>query len=77
MDDELDRMRLLAGIKPANSANMVPYTGAETGSNISLTGMEKSNIQREHNIKPGTEEWFRLWFALPLMTGEKPFDPKK
>jgi len=70
-------MRLLAGIKPANSANMQPYTGAETGSNISLTGMEKSNIQREHNIKPGTEEWFRLWFTLPFLTNTTPFDQKK
>jgi hypothetical protein len=27
---------------------------------------------RKHNIKPGTPEWFKLWFSLPYMTGEKP-----
>lgn len=42
------------------------------GSNISVTGSEKGRIQRENNIKPGTPEWFKLWFSLPYMTGEKP-----
>ena len=42
------------------------------GSNISVTGSEKGRIQREKNIKPGTPEWFKLWFSLPYMTGEKP-----
>lgn len=23
----------------------------------------KGQIQRENNIKPGTDEWFRLWFT--------------
>lgn len=41
------------------------------GSNISVTGSENSRIQRELNIKPGTPEWFKLWFSLPYMTGEK------
>jgi hypothetical protein len=42
------------------------------GSNISLTGNEKAQIQRENNIRPGTPEWFQLWFSRPYMTGEKP-----
>jgi hypothetical protein len=29
---------------------------------------------RENNIKPGTDEWFRLWFARPDLTGETPYD---
>jgi len=41
------------------------------GSNISITGNENGRIQREQNIKPGTPEWFKLWFSLPYMTGEK------
>ena len=41
------------------------------GSNISVTGNENGRIQREQNIKPGTPEWFKLWFSLPYMTGEK------
>ncbi len=70
--EELDQIKLLAGIKPANSASMQPYNLSNTGSNISITGTEKANIQREKNIQPGTPEWFKLWFALPLMTGESP-----
>jgi hypothetical protein len=41
------------------------------GSNVSITGNENGRIQRENNIKPGTPEWFKLWFSLPYMTGEK------
>jgi hypothetical protein len=41
------------------------------GSNISVTGSENGRIQREQNIRPGTPEWFKLWFSLPYMTGEK------
>ncbi len=69
--DELEYIKKLAGIKPANSANMQPYS-VDSGSNISLTGMEKANYQREKNIRPGTEEWFRLWFARPYLTHENP-----
>jgi hypothetical protein len=26
-------------------------------------GSEKARIMRENNIKPGTEDWFKLWFG--------------
>jgi hypothetical protein len=42
------------------------------GSNISITGMEKRNLEKQHNIKPGTPEWFQLWMSRPYLTGEKP-----
>ena len=41
-------------------------------SNISITGNEKGRLMREHNIQPGTDEWFKLWFSRPYLTGEKP-----
>ncbi len=41
------------------------------GSNISVTGSENLRIERENNIKPGTPEWFKLWFSKPYLTGEK------
>jgi len=69
--DELDRMKWLAGITPANLSNMQPYN-PNGGSNVSITGTEKSKIQREKNIQPGTDEWFRLWFSKPYLTGETP-----
>jgi hypothetical protein len=42
------------------------------GSNISVTGSEKARLQRELNIKPGTPEWFKLWFSRPYLTNERP-----
>lgn len=45
---------------------------AGQGSNISVTGDSKGELMRKNNIKPGTPEWFKLWFSLPYMTGEKP-----
>jgi hypothetical protein len=36
----------------------------------------KALYQQQHNIKPGTDEWFKLWFARQDMTGEDPM-PKK
>lgn len=71
--DELEQIKQLAGITPANSANMQPYT-VDSGSNVSVTGNEKAEIQRNKNIQPGTDEWFRLWFSKPYLTGETPTD---
>ena len=56
---DLAELKRLAGIQP-------------TEENISITGTEKARLQKKHNIQPGTEEWFRLWFSKPKMTGEKP-----
>ena len=28
-----------------------------------VVGSNKGQIQREQNIKPGSEEWFQLWFG--------------
>lgn len=44
----------------------------DVGSNISLTASEKACLMKKHNIKPGTPEWFQLWFSKPYLTGEKP-----
>jgi hypothetical protein len=42
------------------------------GSNISITGTEKAELMKKHNIQPGTQEWFQLWFSKPYLTGERP-----
>jgi hypothetical protein len=34
--------------------------------------MEKRKLEKANNIKPGTPEWFQLWFSRPYLTGEKP-----
>jgi hypothetical protein len=67
--DDLQQLKLLAGI--GNRAVMQEYKGF-AGSNISVTGNEKGELMRKHDIRPGTDEWFKLWFSKPYLTGEKP-----
>ena len=68
--EELARLKKLAGI--TEYAGLQPYGG----SNISITGTEKKIIEREQNIQPGTDEWFKLWFSLPkFMGGETAYIP--
>ena len=40
--------------------------------NISVSGTEKARLMRENNIKPGTPEWFKLWFGRPYWFKESP-----
>lgn len=67
---DIDKLRILAGVK--SLSNMQPVQFDPAGSNISMTGTEKAEIQRENKIEPGTREWFRLWFSRPYLTGETP-----
>jgi hypothetical protein len=64
--DELDQLKKLAGINEFKGYQ--PYSG----SNISITGNEKQALEKKHNIRPGTPEWFQLWFSRPYLTNEKP-----
>jgi hypothetical protein len=66
--DEIARLKKLAGVNEFKG--LQPYELG--GINISVTGTEKAQLMREHNIKPGTPEWFQLWFSKPYLTGEKP-----
>lgn len=66
---ELKAIQYLAGL---GADARLHEMRAKQGSNISVTGMSKQELERKHNIKPGTQEWFKLWFSLPYMTGEKP-----
>ena len=43
------------------------------GSNISKTGTHVARFQRKKNIQPGSDQWFKLWFAKPGLTGENPY----
>lgn len=36
--------------------------------------LNKGRYQKDNNIKPGTDAWFRLWFAKEYITGEKPHE---
>lgn len=76
-DDPIHEIKRLAGLGNNNIGRLQEYQGegsvVTTGSNPSITANEKIQYQQEHNIKPGSPEWFRLWFSLPYLTGEKPF----
>jgi hypothetical protein len=77
-DDPIHEIKVLQYLGGINAtARLYEYKtkAAEVnneGSNISITGNEKGELMKKHNIKPGTPEWFKLWFSLPYMTGEKP-----
>jgi hypothetical protein len=62
-DTTLDDLRRLSGITQQ-------VIGEE--SNISITGNEKGELMKKNKIRPGTPEWFQLWFSRPYLTGEKP-----
>jgi len=66
LKEELKRLQVLAGIRPYQG-----YQEYDLGENISHIGTERGQYQRKNKIEPGTDEWFRLWFAKPHLTGEK------
>lgn len=66
--DEIYKLQRLAGILDKDGTKVEK----SSGSNISVVGSEKGRIQREKNIKPGTDDWFKLWFSKPYLTGEHP-----
>jgi hypothetical protein len=73
LEEEITQLKKLAGnYQPYNTDKNI--VDGDDESNISIAGSEKRKLEREHNIKPGTPEWFKLWFALPKMTGEKPYE---
>jgi len=69
-NQDLANLQRLAGIQTIGVGKLAE------GSNISVTGNEKGELMKKHNIKPGTPEWFQLWFTLPYLTNTSPLDPK-
>jgi len=92
-DSELARIKQLAGVaKPellkeystgeSNPAQHTPNdndmpTPSAVGSIAPTNNTTKKSIEKQLNIKTGTPEWFRLWFAKPELTGEKPVGDDK
>jgi hypothetical protein len=71
---ELKIIQYLAGL--GGQARLQEYRAHQNeinkGSNITVTAMEKVKLMKENDIRPGTPEWFRLWFSRPYLTHEKP-----
>jgi hypothetical protein len=66
----IEELKRLAGIDNNTQEDSL-------GENLSHVGTAKAEYQRKHNIKPGTPEWFKLWFAQPRLTGENPMPKSK
>ena len=60
----LEELKKLAGITEFKG-----YT-EYTLENFSDAANANRKTEREQNIQPGTEEWFKLWFGLPKMHGQ-------
>ena len=67
---DIEELKRLAGIDNNTQEDYL-------GENLSYVGTAKAEYQRKHNIKPGTPEWFKLWFAQPKLTGENPMPKNK
>lgn len=70
---EIKRLQYLGGLGGRARLQEYRTQTISQSSNISVTAAENVRIQKEQNIRPGTPEWFQLWFSLPYLTGEKKF----
>jgi len=64
-DMTLDELKRLSGSGQ--------ITGETTATPNNELAAKKQQYIRENNIKPGTQEWFKVMFAKPHLTGEDPF----
>tara|TARA_B100000902_G_scaffold34740_1_gene41739 strand:- start:359 stop:565 length:207 start_codon:yes stop_codon:yes gene_type:complete len=67
---DIEELKKLAGVDNLPKEDSM-------GENLSYIGTAKAEYQRKHNIKAGTPEWFKLWFAQPKLTGENPMPKNK
>lgn len=64
-DMSLDELKRLSGSGKV--------TGETTFTPDHQLSSKKQEFMREHNIRPGDKEWFKVMFAKPHLTGEDPF----
>lgn len=69
-EDPIHELKALAGLGGLGGEARLHELRANQGSNISIAGNERGQYMKDHNIRPGTPEWFRLWFSLPHLTGD-------
>jgi hypothetical protein len=78
-DDPIHELKALSGLGGlGGAARLHEYRAGQNsyGETFGQAGQEKADLMRKHNIRPGDAEWFKLWFSLPYMTGEKPHESK-
>jgi len=60
-DDPVHELKIAASLGGLGAAERLAEYRAQQAT--SIVSSNKGQIQREQNIKPGTAEWFRLWFG--------------
>lgn len=76
-DDIVHEIKIMQYLGGINSQARLHEYRVNQGSNVSVTGNSKGELMKKHNIKAGTPEWFKLWFSLPYLTGERPVGDDK
>ena len=64
-DMSLDELKRLSGSGK--------ITGESTFTPNHELASKKAQFIRENNLKPGTQEWFKVMFSKPHLTKEDPF----
>lgn len=70
--DELEYIKKLAGVNEFKG-----YTEYKVDENPSITATAIKQKERDMGVKPGDQEWFKLWFSKPYMTGVPKFRGRK
>jgi len=69
--DEIERLKQLAGVNEFKGfKEYIPE-------NPSITASALKKKEKDQDIKPGTEDWFKLWFSRPFMQGNNGFRGRK
>ena len=68
----LDELRKLAGINEFKG-----YSEYKIDENPSETAAALKKKEKDLGLKPGDDEWFKLWFSKPYMTGVPQFRGRK
>lgn len=64
---ELEQWKKIAGITSESNQPVQNFYS------MNAEATKKAQFMKENNIKPGTQEWFRLWFARKELTKEDPY----
>lgn len=70
--DELEQLKELAGLNDFNKPGQDAQKLEQIQQNKINSAAKKKMIEREQNIKPGTNEWFKLWFDRDQSDGSMP-----
>lgn len=74
--DPIQNLKRMAGLPTDNHSADDSGRMSPVGNIAGPSNKQRRALEREYDIKTGTPEWFRLWFAKPDLTGEEPVDPK-